>query len=293
MNRDITRRTFGTMLPAAALAVNGAAALAWPGTKTPTAAEVIARLHAELEAEGIAVLPQGKTADKFVAGNPDLPVRGIATTFMCTFDVMRRAREAGLSLIISHEPTFWHHQDSIDGLPGDPTYETKKRYAEENGLTVWRFHDHWHMRKPDPIVAAFNRKLGFETNGRTDEVMALPPTRLADLVERIAQALDTPNIRFWGDPDRIVRRMRWGGHLLRQIAGQDSEVFLWLEPKEFNTFEYFRDAGELGIDRCIIGATHELVEEWGMLEPCADWVRALVPEVPVTPLRTAELYWTV
>jgi putative NIF3 family GTP cyclohydrolase 1 type 2 len=227
-----------------------------------------------------------------VAGNPDLPVRGIATTFMSTFDTLRRANEAGLSLIISHEPTFWHHQDSVEGLAGDPTYELKKRYAEENGLTIWRFHDHWHMRKPDPILSAFMRKLGLDADS-FDDTVELPSMRLGDLVRKVQTALDTPNVRFWGDPDRMVQRMRVSGHLLRQIAGQNADVFLWLEPKEFNTFEYFRDAGELGVDRCIIGTTHELVEEWGMLAPCADWVRALVPEVPVKPLRTAELYWTV
>lgn len=292
MTTNITRRGFSAMLPVAALTASGSVrAMAAP--TTPMAAEVIGRIHEQLRAEGLSVLPEGKTADKFVAGDPNIPVRAIATTFMCTFDIMRRAREAGITLIISHEPTFWHHLDDVAGLDGDPTYEIKKRYAIENGLAVFRFHDHWHMRKPDPIVQAFNHRLGFKSEGGLDEVIELPPTRLADLARRIEIALDTSNIRFWGDPDRLVRKIRWGGHLLRQIAGQETDVFLWPEPKEFNTFEYFRDAGELGVERSIIGLTHELVEEWGMLEPCAKWVRSLVPEVPVIPLRTAELYWTV
>jgi putative NIF3 family GTP cyclohydrolase 1 type 2 len=279
------------MVPFTALALSGSVRAA-VSTQAPTAAQVIDRVHGQLQAEGIDILAEGQTVDRFIIGNPDAAVRGIATAFMCTFDVMQRAHAAGLSLIISHEPTFWNHSDNVSDFASDPTYQIKKRYAEENGLTVWRFHDHWHKRRPDPIGAALSRKLGIATVDTIGAVIEMPPIRLGDLVRRIEVAFDTSNLRFWGNPDRIVCRLRWGGHLLRQIAGQDADVFFWPEPKEFNTFEYFRDADELGLERCIIGATHELLEEWGMQEPCADWVRALVSEVPVMPLRTAELYRT-
>lgn len=292
MMPQVTRRSFAAMLPAASLAMC-VPARASTGPQLPSAAQVIDRMHGQLKVEGVEVLAEGKTVDRFIVGNPMSPVRGIATTFMCTFDVMRRAHEAGLSLIVTHEPTFWNHLDAVSEFESDPTYQLKKRYAEEHGLVVWRFHDHWHMRKPDPIVVALCRKLGFATVGSLDSIIELTPIRLVDLVRRIRVALDTSNIRYWGNPDRIVRRLRWGGHPLRQIAGQESDVFLWAEPKEFNTLEYFRDAGELGLDRSIIGATHELIEEWGMLEPCADWICELVPEVPVLSLRTPELFRTV
>lgn len=292
MSPRFTRRGFAAAVPFAVTALGGGARAA-VAASAPTAAQVIGRLHAQLQAEGIAVLPEGKTVDRFIVGNPDIPVRGIATTFMSTLDVLQRANAAGLSLIISHEPTFWNHLDDVSEFGSDPTYQIKKRYAEENGLSVWRFHDHWHRRRPDPISSALNRRLGIGAVGGLGAAIEITPIRLGALVRRIEVALDTPNIRFWGNPDRIVRRLSWGGHTLGQNAGRDGDVFLWPEPKEFNTFDYFRDADELGLDRCIIGATHELMEEWGMQGPCADWVRALVPEVPVIPLRTAELYWTV
>jgi putative NIF3 family GTP cyclohydrolase 1 type 2 len=291
MRAAVTRRDFAKILPVAALALSGRVRAA--SGSGPTAAQVIARLHRQLEAEGIQMLPKAKTVDRFIIGNPDAPLRGIATTFMCSFEVMQRAHAAGSSLIITHEPTFWNHLDSVSDFANDPTYQLKRQYAERHGLTVWRFHDHWHMRRPDPIGAALGRKLGLGTVDTLRAVVEITPIRLGDLVRRMEIAFDTPNLRYCGDPDRMVRTLRWGGHPLRQIAGLDADVFLWPEAKEFNTFDYFRDAQELGLGRCIIGATHELLEEWGMQAPCADWIRGFVPEVPVMSLRTAELYWTV
>lgn len=292
MTAEFSRRQFATLLPGAALAMSARLSAAVP-SELPTAGDVVSRIHTRLKSEGIATLPLGQTVDRFIVGDSAAPVTGIATTFMCTIDVMRRAARAGLSLIISHEPTFWNHMDDVAELSGDPTFAYKRGFAEENGLTIWRLHDYWHQRKPDPIGAALSRKLGLPSVDTLGSVMEIRPVPLEALVRRISVAFGSPNIRYWGDPARIIRRVRWGGHPLRQITGLDSDVFLWPEPKEFNTFDYFRDAEELGIGRCIIGATHELLEEWGMLEPCAEWMRALVPEVPVIGLRTSELYWTV
>ena len=59
---------------------------------------------------------------RFKAGNPDTPVKGIATTFMATLDVLQRSAAAGKNLIVTHEPTFWNHQDQTNDFSGDPVY---------------------------------------------------------------------------------------------------------------------------------------------------------------------------
>ena len=43
--------------------------------------------------------------DTFKLGNPDSTVKGIATTVMVTFDMLKRANQAGLNMVISHEDT--------------------------------------------------------------------------------------------------------------------------------------------------------------------------------------------
>ena len=76
---------------------------------------------------------------------------------------------------------------------------------------------------------------------------------------------------------------------LRSLTNADA--VLMGEPREFDTFEYFRDARSLGFRRGIIGISHNRLEEWGMREPCADWVRSFVPEAPVEPISVEDWFW--
>src|SRR5919112_1610088 len=103
-----------------------------------TAAEIVARVRERLAAQGIAWRAQ--TVDTFKGGDPDTPVRGVATTGMATFDVLRRAAARGRTLVVTHEPTFYNHLDETAALAGDPTYEAKRRFVDEHRLVVWRFH---------------------------------------------------------------------------------------------------------------------------------------------------------
>ena len=97
-----------------------------------------------------------ETVDTFKAGNPDAPVTGIAVTMMATLDVLQRAVESGNNLIITHEPTFFDHLDTATDIAegeSDPVLAAKRAFIEKRGLIIWRFHDHWHARKPDGIEA--------------------------------------------------------------------------------------------------------------------------------------------
>src|SRR6188768_617102 len=124
-----------------------------------TAQEIVGRIQKKLQELGIAWRTQ--TVDTFKAGSPQTDVKGIATTGMATFDVLRRASAAGRNFVITHEPTFYNHQDQTDTLTADPTYQAKLRFIEDQGLIVWRFHDHAHMLRPDPLVAGSARVLGW------------------------------------------------------------------------------------------------------------------------------------
>ena len=69
--------------------------------------------------------------DTFKAGNPDSQVKGIASTMMTTFDVLKRANEAGLNMVISHEDTYWNDPDDTKDLTANPLYKAKTEYIRE------------------------------------------------------------------------------------------------------------------------------------------------------------------
>ena len=144
----INRRSF--VLTGAALAASPLATLATPQAAAApveavplTAAEVVRRIQAHVGMPWMTT-----TVDRIVAGSPDTPVKAIATTMMATLDVLERAAADGRNMIITHEPTFYSHQDTTQDLLTDPTYRYKTDFIADHNLVVFRFHDHWHRMAP-------------------------------------------------------------------------------------------------------------------------------------------------
>jgi NIF3 (NGG1p interacting factor 3) len=69
--------------------------------------------------------------DTFKVGNPDTTVKGIATTMMTTFDMLKRANAAGLNIVITHEDTFWNDRDDTKDLTENPLYKLQDRTRSE------------------------------------------------------------------------------------------------------------------------------------------------------------------
>src|SRR5580692_3489183 len=153
-----------------------------------TARQVIERIQ-----KNVGVPWRAETVDTFKAGDPDTPVTGIATTMMATFDVLERAAADHDNLIITHEPTFYGHTDEIDALSkeGDAVLAAKQAFIEKHHLVVWRFHDHWHARKPDGIQAGMVRALGWEQfqNPNDNHLFVIPATTLDKLASAIKERL--------------------------------------------------------------------------------------------------------
>ena len=105
---------------------------------------------------------QEQTVDTFKAGDPDTPVTGVAVTFMATYDVLKRAVQHKCNFIITHEPTFYEHQEDTSQLDPDLVIKAKRKFIKDNNLTVWRFHDHIHRTEPDGIVAGMIELFGWK-----------------------------------------------------------------------------------------------------------------------------------
>ena len=93
------------------------------------------------------------TVDKLEFGNTDSTVRGIATTFLATQDVIEKAQNLGVNLIISHEGIFYSHRDKQEMLQSDPVYQKKRQTIKESGMAIFRYHDYIHKYMPDGIMA--------------------------------------------------------------------------------------------------------------------------------------------
>jgi putative NIF3 family GTP cyclohydrolase 1 type 2 len=263
--------------------------------KKPTAREVVAAIQ-----EHVGIPWQKETVDTFKAGNPDTPVTGIAVTMMATLDVLQRAAANGQNFVITHEPTFYNHLDVPDGMnEADPVWKEKREFIEKHGMVVWRFHDHWHRRKPDGILAGMVHAMGWEKYQQEENpyLFTMPERTLEALAAEVAKKLGSPVLRVVGEPGMKVTRIAFSpgsaGFVreTRALEMDNVEVLLVGETREWETVEYAADAVTEGKRKALIVIGHVPSEQAGM-EECARWLKTFVKEVPIEFVPTRQPFWT-
>jgi putative NIF3 family GTP cyclohydrolase 1 type 2 len=260
-----------------------------------TARQVIERIQVH-----VGVPWHNETVDTFKAGDPETRVTGIATTMMATYDVLVRSAAAGKNLIITHEPTFYSHQDRTDAFEKerDPVWAEKERFIKEHQLVVWRFHDHWHLRRPDGIMTGVVRALQWQKfqNQSDPNVFVLPETTVEQLASDMKKRLGIHVLRWVGNPRMKITKVGLapgasGPQRHRQMLQRDDvEVLAIGEVPEWETIEYVADASAEGKSKALILLGHIPSEQPGM-EYCAEWLKTFINEVPVEFVPTREPFF--
>ena len=261
-----------------------------------TARELVTQIQKQVGVEW-----KKDTVDTFKAGNPDTPVTGVAVTMMATMDVLQRASAKGLDFVITHEPTFYAHLDTPEGIPeSDAVWAEKRAFIEKHGLVVWRFHDHWHMRKPDGIEAGNVHALGWEKFQRADNqyLFVIPETTVKELAKQVSQKLGSSVVRVVGNPDVKITKVGFspgaaGSQREIHALEQDDVLVLMVgETREWETVEYAADAVSEGRKKALIVIGHIPSEQPGM-EECARWLKGFVKDVPVEFVPAKQPFWAV
>jgi putative NIF3 family GTP cyclohydrolase 1 type 2 len=260
-----------------------------------TAAQVIERIKQKI---GISWFEP--TVDTFKAGDSSDAVTGIAVTMMATLDVLQRAAADGNNLIITHEPTFYGHFDATASLEDmhDPVFEAKRAFIKQHHLIIWRFHDHWHARKPDGIRTGMIRALGWEKfqDEGNGSIFHIPPTTLKELAKTLKRQLGIHAMRVVGDSNASVSTLG----LCEGFPGFDAnryvfqlkgvEVLVIGEAHEWETIEYAADAITEANKKGLIILGHIPSEQAGM-EECVRWLKMFIKDIPVKFVATKEPFW--
>jgi putative NIF3 family GTP cyclohydrolase 1 type 2 len=239
------------------------------------------------------------TVDTFKAGNPDTPVTGIAVTMMATLDVLERAAANHENFVITHEPTFYNHLDVPEGMPeNDPIWTEKRGFIEKHNMVVWRFHDHWHSRKPDGILVGMVHVLGWEKYQRTDFPYAftLPETTVAKLAKETSTKLGSSVLRVVGNPEMKVTKIALSPGAAgferetHALERDDVEVLLLGETREWETVEYAADAVTEGKRKALIVIGHIPSEQAGM-EECTHWLQTFISSPKIEFVPAKQPFW--
>ena len=286
---EVSRRDFSLLAGSGLLLGSQIAA---SQTKQITAQQVVERIQ-----KNVGVPWKTPTRDVFKAGDPNTPVRGIATSVMCTFDVLERAVKAGRNLIVTHEPTFWNDQDLTGELTGDAVYLAKTEFIRKHNAVIWRFHDHWHARKPDAMLVGLGESFGWKGHqaDETYRTYNIPPTTLGALAKDLKRRLKDRAIRVIGNPETKISKaaINPGSTSLQVVLKflPQVDVFVAGEPREWEGPEYAQDAITAGQQKAMIMIGHEPSEDPGM-RLCAEWLKTFISEVPVEWIPAADPFWT-
>lgn len=288
---DPSRRTFlqtSVGLTAVALTTHANA------SQTLTAGQILGRIK-----EKVGVPWQAQTVDNIIAGTLETPVKGIATTMMATMDVVKRAAAAGKNMIVTHESTFFSHQDRVDQFQQDATYKYKLDFLNKNNMVVFHFHDHWHRRKEtDGIAVGMMRELGWEkyNDPQNFRQYSFPNIPLAKLAKELQTKLKIRTMRVIGDPQMPIKRAMasWGNCSLMPgvpfISRPEVDALIIGETHEWELVEYVQDAISSGQKKALIILGHVVSEQSGM-KYCAEWLKGFINEVPIEFIAASEPFW--
>lgn len=213
-----------------------------------------------------------RTCDTVKCGDPEKELRKVATAMFATPEVIRGVRQWGGDLLIVHEPTFYSHLD--EHLENDPVTAAKEKLLRESGLTVYRFHDHAHSRKPDLIGEGELKRLGLKgrfiqgPHWAVNRFVADAPVTPLELAEMIEARLHIEHVRICGARDVKCSKLSlcFGtpGGVFEELRRDDIEIVLTGEACEWSLGEYARDAGQFGFSKALLILGHCGSERDGM-----------------------------
>jgi len=247
-----------------------------------------------------------RTCDVISGADPNVECTGILVSIAPTVEIIRKAIEIGANFVFVHEPTFFSgYDDECEWLEGNAVYEEKLALLRDNGIVVYRDHDHIHSHKPDGIFHYMIRQMGWSdyvvpNTGRKNEIK-LPETTFGELVKHVKEAMGLEHIRYIGNLDAKVSTIGFCGHLL---PGADSnwsnnkevseswkyDVVIPGETVDWTAPLYYHDAAALGHAVGMIIPGHFVQEEAGM-RWAPEWLRPIVgDELPITFVSAGDLF---
>ena len=300
----LSRREFTTL--AAAAAASPFALGQTASAAALTAKELIDRITARI---GVPWKPE--TVDGLKAGDPAAVVTGVVTTAMATMAVLQQAVKAGANVVITSQPTFYARADARTppaprgpggapppaSAPADPVFTAKNAFIDQHKLVIVRLSDHWRLREPDPLATGLAQAMGWTKHQVSGDPRRydVPALTVDALVDAIAKKLPASGgLRVVGDAKTSVRRL---GLLpgstpiqasLKMLPGVDAIVAG--EVREWESVEYARDQVAAGHKKALILVGRVLSEDPGM-QLCADWLKTVIPGVPVRHIAAGDPYW--
>jgi putative NIF3 family GTP cyclohydrolase 1 type 2 len=231
-----------------------------------------------------------RTADNFLAGDPETTVSGIAVGWMPYRWALEKALALGCNLFVSHEMVY---------TPVDPAFDlfqieglrARRDFIEKSGIAILRCHDVWDRIPTIGIPDAWGAALGFSnsihaTDGapgyyRVYDVKGRTAIDVARQVAKQVKAFGEDTVHLIGRPETPVTRVAIGCGAISVFRRMLLELHIDLAICSNDGFTHWRDgllSLELGVP--VIVVDHAVSEEPGMVL-LARRLKEAFPQLPV------------
>ena len=213
----------------------------------------------------------GRTCDTVKAGNPEKEIGKVAVAMFATVDIIKKVKEWGADMLIVHEPTYYDHFEEI---LVNPVTEAKKKFIEESGIVLFRYHDFMHHRPIDQIPEGEVHYLGLKGKLENTPYSAsymyhlYEPITALDLAKLMEKELGIKHVNIAGERNKnsthIALCFGTPGGVYDLLRDENVEIVLTGEICEWMLGEYARDAASLGYNKSLIVMGHIGSERDGM-----------------------------
>ena len=212
------------------------------------------------------------TVDRIIIGDPDAPVDRVAVCWQSYWETLKNANAMGIRVVVTHEPTFYTHYDLREtNQPYPDQTAIKKKWIEDNRMTVIRCHDALDKAAEFGIPFAFGRGLGLNKIIRSQQfynVYEIQPAKALDVAKSLAGKLRAVNqlgIAFYGDKDRIIKTIGVGtgcGCNPREFSRMAPDLFIAIDDsiRTWTETSYSKDTGVP-----LVVINHGASEEFGVI----------------------------
>lgn len=236
-----------------------------------------------------------ESCDRFITGDPQTVVTGIAVAWQSRTNAIEQALERGCNLFVTHEPTFYTHTDDDLEILRLPHAAAKRTLIERSGVVVYRCHDVWDRMPGVGIVDSWAAHLGLRVKTASDEFHAVyesPAPTLIELARHVAAAtaaLGQPVVEMAGNPDTRIRRVGIGCGAItdyRKMTAMGADAIVGTD----DGMSYW-SGGSWALDRGVglVIVNHPTAEEPGM-RALADYLRGVFAGVRVEYLPQGAMY---
>ena len=256
-------------------------------------AEIIEKLkafHPEID--------ESHTSDTLKYGDAQRECTGIFVTCFASAEVISEAVKLGVNFIITHEPTFWTHEDETNWLSGSEVFAAKIALLDEHGIVIWRDHDRIHGGKPsndpnhiDGIFYGIMKELGWDEYKldypNKPLLFRLPETDAESLGRFLMEKLDLRGLRILGDRHAKASTVFFCEHIcdhdwkekdkIKQTEMKKIDAIIPLEIIDWSLAAFVRDCAQLGFPKVMYNVGHFNMEELGM-KYMVKWLPTVIGE---------------